>query len=117
MLKSPEEYFSEMEFSPLEAAPKALNPGERAFIHKYLGDDAFAQLQPVNPEAHFKPAPSAKKIFAEPKIEIVNKTIEVIPDKPAATPAKAAEKQTIEVAQAIQPVDVHLQYSVHNCCL
>lgn len=94
MLKSPEEYFSEMDFNigSDNVSGKSLNAGEKSFIQKYLGEDALARLQAIDPEPHFKPLapkPAARPKFAEPRIEVVQKKIEVVPATPVVAPKVA----------------------------
>ena len=91
MLKSPEEYFSELDFNigSENVSGKSLNAGERSFIQKYLGEDALTRLQAVDPEPHLKPfapKPAPRPAFAEPKIEVVQKKIEVAPSPPVVSP-------------------------------
>ena len=52
MVKTPEEYFSNQCFAPpvqKEATPQ-LSPAERAFVQKYLGDDALVDLAVQAPQ-------------------------------------------------------------------
>lgn len=113
MLKSPEEYLSNLSFAPPEQGDHKLTPGERVFIEKYLGLDAFERLPelvpeetpvllPVKtlpppkqiviaPEAQMEePAPAAMKIAQEPQEQIKSAPVTA---KPATAPVKIAEKQ------------------------
>ena len=73
MVKTPEEYFSDQDFD-LSVSPteKTLNSAEKAFVEKYLGSAALADLPAVTPEAAM---PLAKK------------------DDPPATPAMSVRAQ------------------------
>lgn len=58
MVKSLEQYLSDLSFSPHEdPAGKGLSSGERAFVEKYLGLDALDKLPLVEPEPLLQPAP------------------------------------------------------------
>lgn len=50
MLKSPEAYLSELSFEPPESQSRSLSSGEKIFIEKYLGLEAFERLPEVVPE-------------------------------------------------------------------
>ncbi|MDE5831695.1 MAG: chemotaxis protein CheW [Desulfovibrio sp.] len=111
MLKSPEEYFSEMEFNPVSEADAntGLNAGERAFINKYLGEETFARLRHIDPEPYFKPItpkPVSRTIFAEPKIEVAPKKIVVAPEKPA--PASVASRPATEKLETTKTASTEL---------
>ncbi|MBB5143978.1 chemotaxis protein CheW [Desulfovibrio intestinalis] len=73
MVKTPEEYFSNQCFAPpvqREATP-SLSAAERAFVQKYLGDDAIANLPVQAPHVVIAapPSPSAGPASAENTFE------------------------------------------------
>lgn len=63
MLKSPEEYLSALSFEPPESDASRLSSGEKIFIEKYLGLEAFERLPVIHPENEtesiaFQPEPA-----------------------------------------------------------
>lgn len=92
MLKSPEQYFSEMDFSLATTdESERLNSGERAFIQKYLGEETLAQLRSLEPAPLLKPVrarPARKPGFAEPPVA---PKLEVAPVKPVVIAAPTSE--------------------------
>lgn len=75
MVKTLEQYLSELSFAPPEPtdSERSLNSGERAFVEKYLGLDALESLPLVDPQPLFKPArplPPTKTMVMEPRIEV-----------------------------------------------
>lgn len=55
MLKSPEEYLGGLSFEPPESQSRELSSGEKIFIEKYLGLEAFERLPELHPENEIAP--------------------------------------------------------------
>lgn len=72
MVKTPEEYFSGQSFTPpgVTGAPSALSAAEQAFVQKYLGVDALADLSIHTPTDAIGAAPGAAPgIASAPGVE------------------------------------------------
>lgn len=119
MLKSPEQYLSEIDFNLDDdsSSRTRISSGERAFIEKYLGQDALNQLKQLDPVPHFVPVQPQKPApvkYQEPRLNISQKTIEVVPDRikepPRGTPVtpvttdlpKVGKKDTTLVRTAVK---------------
>ncbi len=108
MVKSLEQYLSDLNFSPPEKSStyKDLSAGEKVFIEKYLGMDALENIPVVDPEPLLQP--EAKHVspslpLAEPKIEVIVPEIVVAPAPPITEP-KLETKETVQPAAKIKQV-------------
>lgn len=105
MVKSLEQYLSELNFNPVDNAAngKQLSPGERAFIEKYLGLDALATLPRIDPEPMLQEAqasPAPKLPLAEPEIKVAVPEIIIAPP--------AVEKKIASAELLAEPVQTHI---------
>lgn len=104
MLKSPEEYLSGLDFDPPNppAGARNLDPGERAFVEKYLGLDMDGLL-PVNPEPLPMPLPLpeplAEPLLAEAPAKMAIAARPVLERTPEIVIAQARDTRPIIVAE------------------
>lgn len=102
MVKSLEQYLSELSFAPPGMQPEKgeLSAGERVFVEKYLGLDALGSLPRIDPEPLLQPvvpAPQAKVRLAEPEIRVATPKLVVAPE------AREAQKEFVETPLIQEP--------------
>lgn len=100
MLKSPEEYLSQLSFDPPVSNNRSLTSGEKIFIEKYLGLDAFERIPEIIPEDSIliSPEPAEQtEITAAPVI-----TPEVVA-APARKPVPVPEMAFQEQPETVPP--------------
>lgn len=120
MVKTPEEYFSNQCFAPPEQgeATPSLSSAERAFVQKYLGDDAVANLAVQAPQAVIAspPSPSTGAIPAGNAVEHAeNKGKSTIPLKTQLLSQSAVQMVSFYVREQIflLPVSVIIEVLRH----
>lgn len=103
MLNSPEEYLSALSFEPPESDASKLSSGEKIFIEKYLGLEAFERLPVIHPENepesiafHPEPKPSSP----EAALEQTPPLTEVFPEPVSFEPEIAQEEIPSPLAEA-----------------
>lgn len=96
MLKSPEEYLSALSFEPPEPSSRQLSSGEKIFIEKYLGLEAYEGLPEIHPEneADFTLMPPEPAFPLEMEPEIT------APQKDTILPEKAPERLESVVSES-----------------
>lgn len=103
MEKSPEEYLSEMDFSPEETRPgRDLNSDERAFVEKYLGLDVLENLPRISPKLEPKPEIPP----AVPRLQVAEKTPEPTPQIVVAPPPVYEKKEILAPQKPVQHIVV-----------
>lgn len=124
MLKTPEQYFSELNFDPPDAEKisHALNSGERVFVEKYLGLDMLQDMEPAYPQPvplpRIQQAPAARALpFLEPEIEIARPPLVISKptgDKtalspaplPAIAPAETVNERPVKLAETTRIIEI-----------
>lgn len=101
MVKSLEQYLSDLNFAPPEKSDgiNNLNAAERAFVEKYMGLDALETLPRIDPEPLPETpvaSPALRLRLAEPK-----KTLPEIVVAPIRPEAPAQEDEKVEQAQIV----------------
>lgn len=109
MLKSPEQYLSNLSFAaPEEHGPRQpLNADERAFVEKYLGLELYERLPQIDPNA--KAAPPPVKTLEVQTVIVAPPAVEVtapakIASEPVTEPVKVAEKTQVATRVTVAPV-------------
>lgn len=105
MVKSLEQYLSDLSFSPPEKAAdaKELSAGERIFVEKYLGMDALEKLPRVDPEPLMQPERPASA--PRPALELTEPRV-VMPEIVVAPPRAQSVLETPEVVKPPEVVVV-----------
>lgn len=102
MVKSLEQYLSDLSFSPPEkgADARELSAGERIFVEKYLGMDALDKLPRVDPEPLMqleRPAPAPRPALTLIEQRVITPEIVVAPPRP---------QSAVEIPEVVKPPEV-----------